>query len=203
MSVADAILIILMDQDADRKAVMSTNPAWTIITDAQRLAWALGRYDLATDDPTDDQIINHPHAGEEGETHGEFAAWAERAHGERAREFVVMFDALTRSLGRTFGERARVGHRSSDERGAVVSNVVTFPVGAFDLDAGTVTPPSGPGAEYRWWEHVDGSPNLETLALVAHHMAAEGESGRAIAYLLEKPWKYEPEFVAAVRAANG
>jgi hypothetical protein len=203
MSVADAILTILMDQDADRRAVMSTNPAWTILTDAQRLAWALGRYDLATDGPTDDQIINHPHAGEEGETHGEFAAWAERAHGERAREFVVMFDALTRIRA----ERLASAHGSVTEaatnEGAVVSDVVAFPGGAFDLDAATVTPPSGPGAEYRWWEHVDGSPNLETLTLVAHHMAAEGESGRAIAYLLEKPWKYEPEFAAAVRAANG
>lgn len=52
----------------------------------QRLAWALGAEDCATDEPTDET---------DPETAG-WRDWAERVHGARAREFIAATDVLNR-----------------------------------------------------------------------------------------------------------
>ena len=65
------------------------------ITEAQRLAWALGRHDLGVDHPTDAQIMADDGSGGGDDSPAEFAGWAEREFGGMTEQFVVMFDALT------------------------------------------------------------------------------------------------------------
>lgn len=78
--------------------------------------------------------------------------------------------------------------------------LVLFPGGEFCTDCGHVTGPSGPGARYSWWKTSQGTPNLDTIALVLHWMAQEDYPPRDLAYAVEKPWKFTEEFLATVRA---
>lgn len=44
----------------------------------------------------------------------------------------------------------------------------------------------------KWYE------DHHNLAILARHMIEEGDDAAAILYMLEKPWKYEAEFQAAL-----
>lgn len=54
-------------------------------TEAQRLAWAIGAYDIQVDIPTDDDASNDAEM---------FRQWAEQDHGAAARRFIATHDAL-------------------------------------------------------------------------------------------------------------
>src|SRR6478752_2297197 len=54
-------------------------------TETQRLAWAIGAYDIQVDIPTDDDASNDAEM---------FRQWAEQDHGAAARRFIATHDAL-------------------------------------------------------------------------------------------------------------
>ena len=82
--------------------------------------------------------------------------------------------------------------------GIAHSHLTRFPGGQFCVNCGYASAPGG--GPYDWWCTLSGPASRATLAMVAGHLAESGADARDLVYLIEKPWKYTDEFIAAVRA---